>query len=87
MDFTGMINSVWLQLGDWATAIVVTVLSALPDSPFVMLARNANINAVLGAVNYFIPISFMIATMQTWLVAIGIFYVWQMLLRWVKAIE
>lgn len=87
MDFTGLISSVWGQLGEWASALLTVIMSALPDSPFSMLSRNSDVNAVIGYVNYFIPVSFMVSVMQAWLVAIGIFYVWQALLRWVKAIE
>ena len=41
----------------------------------------------LGYLNYFLPISQIIAIGEAWLVAIGLFYAYQIILRWIKAIE
>ena len=87
MDISGWVSSLWSQLGDLMNTALTYVLMCLPDSPFVMLAKDTTIYKYLQYINYFIPISFMIATLQSWVVAVGIFYLWQVLLRWIKAIE
>jgi hypothetical protein len=87
MDFSGLIISAWGQLGDWSNSLLQLILAALPDSPFQILTRNSAIVEVIGYVNYFIPVSFMVSVLQAWIVAVGSFYIWQVLLRWVKAID
>lgn len=87
MDISGWINGFWSQLADWANAILIVAFAGLPDSPFVMISKNSQITELLSYLNWVIPIDFMISTLELWLVAVGIFYVWQILLRWVKAIE
>lgn len=43
-------------------------------------------NETLQYVNWFIPIDDFIVIGQAWLVAIGIFYLYQIVLRWLKVI-
>ena len=43
-------------------------------------------NETLQYVNWFIPIDDFIVIGQAWLVAIGIFYLYQVVLRWLKVI-
>lgn len=74
-------------IGNAIKTVLNFIFQFLPDSPFQMLAANESVNSVIGYLNYFIPISFMISTLQLWLVAVGIFYVYQAILRWTKAIE
>lgn len=87
MDISGWISGLWSQLGDWANALLLLIMQVLPDSPFQMLTQNAEVREVMGYVNYILPLDFILSTLQAWLVAIGVFYVWQALLRWTKAIE
>lgn len=62
------------------------VVSLMPDSPFKLL-DNSPVAQYLPYLNWFIPFEFIIATLETWLVAIGVYYAWSVLLRWVKAIN
>lgn len=62
------------------------VVSLMPDSPFKLL-DNSPVAQYLPYLNWFIPFDFIIATLETWLVAIGVYYAWSVLLRWVKAIN
>jgi hypothetical protein len=76
----GFANSLISDLGAVLGAIVVV----LPKSPFTYMAMTP-IEPYLGTLNYFIPISFMVSSGETWLTAIGIYYAVQGILRWVKA--
>lgn len=70
-------------------AFAITVVELLPESPFVALEELAIAEAYqwLKWVNWFIPINSFIAILEAWLVAVGIYYGVQIVLRWVKVIE
>ena len=80
--FIILINYIIKGLG----AILNTIFSILPDSPFKMIS-NSVIAEYLPTLNFFIPVSEIISISQFWLSAIGIYYVYQIVLRWIKAIE
>lgn len=66
---------------------VVTVLwSLLPSSPFTII-ENTEFSGLVAKINYFLPIYEFVAIMETWLVAIAIFYLYSIFARWIKAIE
>lgn len=67
--------------------ILASVISLLPGSPFSVFIREMSSVPYLGYANYFLPMSEMIAIGQAWLTAITAFYLLQVILRWVKAIE
>lgn len=61
----------------------------LPDSPFQFLQSMSNsvVYQWLKWVNWFIPINSFISIFSAWCSAILIWYVFQIILRWAKAIE
>lgn len=67
--------------------ILASVLSLLPGSPFTAFINSISDIPFLGYLNYFVPVAQMIAIGESWLVSIGVFYLYQVVLRWVKAIE
>ncbi len=64
--------------------IVDAVFNVLPKSPIVYLTRNTAAAKYLGYINYFIPIYSWIALLENWLVAVGIYYSFKILLKWIK---
>ena len=80
--FIILINYIIKGLG----AILNTIFSILPDSPFKMIS-NSVIAEYLPTLNFFIPVAEIISISQFWLSVIGIYYVYQIVLRWIKAIE
>jgi hypothetical protein len=82
-----MLGDIISGIGDAINAILEGILSLLPDSPFQALATIPEVQAILGPLNYFIPISFALSLLQTWLFAVGLYYIWMVLLRWLKAVE
>ena len=80
--FVDLFNNILDGLG----AALTWVLQLLPKSPFQAL-DNTVIQPYLGTLNFFIPVSQMIDTGMLWLTAIGVFYLYQAILRWIKAIE
>lgn len=63
------------------------VLALLPTSPFAKFLDACSNLPYLGWFNWFVPIGQMIAIGEAWLVAIGIFYLYSIILRWIHAID
>lgn len=59
----------------------------LPASPFKAFIEGMGNIPYLDVLNWFLPVSEMLAIGQAWLLAITAFYIVSLLLRWVKAIE
>lgn len=66
---------------------VEALIDFLPTSPIIFLESIPEIRELLGFVNWFLPISTFIAMAETWLVAIGLYYIVQVILRWIKVVE
>lgn len=83
VDFIiGLINLIIKALG----AVLGTIFSILPKSPFSMIS-NTPIAEFLPTLNFFIPVAEIIAIGQAWLLVIGAYYLYQIVLRWIKAIN
>lgn len=78
----GFLNLLIKALG----GILSIIFKILPPSPFSLL-DNSVIKPYLGTINYFVPFSEAILILEVWTVSIGIFYLYQIVLRWIKAIE
>ena len=68
------------QFLDW-------VLSVLPTSPFTKYVDALQSIPYLNYLNWFVPVGTFIAIGQAWLVSVGLFYVYMIILRWIRAIE
>lgn len=73
-------------LGNALNDVLGWVLFMLPDSPFKALS-NSPISRYLPYVNYFIDFAFIIDTLSAWVLCIGVYYGYQVILRWIKAIN
>ena len=63
------------------------VLALLPHSPFASFLNELETLPYLGYVNYFFPVGACIKIGEAWLVAIGLFYLYSIFLRWIRAID
>lgn len=66
--------------------LIDILMSLLPPSPFKFIL-DSSVSEFLPYVNWILPIPEALAIGQTWLTAITSFYLIQIALRWVKAIE
>lgn len=73
-------------LGEQLENIASWVLWLLPDSPFQML-NNSVIAPYLGYINWILPLDFVVSTLSLWLVAVAGYYIYSMILRWIKAVD
>jgi hypothetical protein len=79
----------WDSLTSAVITFIGSILNLLPDSPFLALENLSNTDYYqwLKWVNWFVPINTFISILEAWLVGIGLYYLYQIVLRWVKAIE
>lgn len=61
------------------------VIELLPNSPFQAIS-NSDVNQFMGTLNWFIPLDKIVAELELWLAAVVIFYMYQIILRWIRAI-
>lgn len=80
--FVRIINSLLSVVGD----ILDIVLMAFPPSPF-NITVPPEVSGILAKANYFIPLGEMVVIGETWLVAVGLFYLYSVYARWAKAIQ
>ena len=82
-----MLKNFWNGLVDIVNNILSAIMFLLPDSPFANVEIPDEVKQILGYVNYFVPIGAMLAIGTVWLSSIGIYYLYQTILRWAKAIK
>lgn len=60
------------------------VLALFPPSPFQI--DFSGYQDWIGVLNYFLPIGAFLGILTTWLSAIAIYYMYQIVMRWVKVV-
>lgn len=63
-----------------------SLVSLLPASPFESLASSPA-GDLLSKINFFIPFYDFVAILQAWVLAVGIYYLYSVFARWLKAIQ
>lgn len=71
---------------DIVTRFFDWVLALLPHSPFSAFLDALDSIPWLGYLNYFVPVGTFLAIGEAWLTAIGVFYLYSIILRWIRAI-
>lgn len=63
------------------------IFSFLPEDPFLSIIDELGAIPAVQYVNYFVPVDKILAITAIWLGAIATFYLYQIILRWIKAID
>lgn len=63
------------------------IFSFLPEDPFLSIIDELGSIPAVQYVNYFVPVDKILAITAIWLGAIATFYLYQIILRWIKAID
>ncbi len=79
-------ENLYLQMINLATRMLNLVIGLLPQSPFADWIDSFVVPEWLGWLNWFFPVGNCLAIMAVWLVAIGLYYLYSIVLRWVKVI-
>ncbi len=76
---------------DWLTGFINDIQNAifalLPDSPFKDIKLPEQIQEYLGYINWLVPFYMLGNTLLIWIGAITIYYAYQVILRWIKAVQ
>ncbi len=81
-----MWTTVFNTVQSWLINMVNVFLALLPDCPFEKYISEIGNNETLQYVNWFIPVGDFVSISVAWLVAIGVFYLYQVILRWLKVV-
>ena len=75
--------------GSIANSVFEGILLLLPTSPFVNIKSYLDpvFLDILGYVNYYIPIGTLLSITAAWLACIAVYYLHQLVLRTIKAVE
>lgn len=65
---------------------IENLVKLFPASPFRQFLEVSLDSRGLQWLNWFVPIPQIIAVLQAWLVAVGVFYLYSVVARWVKLI-
>lgn len=81
---------IFKNIFDWLLDKLNEVLSwvtqVLPPSPFKLLDMTP-LHDYLPYINYFVPLDFALSALSAWGLAISTYYIYQVILRWAKAIK
>lgn len=77
------------SLTDSVISFAVGVVEFFPSSPFRILddLSNSEVYEWLRMVNWFLPIGTFVGILEGWLTCVAVYYVYQIVLRWIKVIE
>ncbi len=77
------------SLTDSLVSFAVSVIELFPTSPFTILNElsNSEFYEWLQMLNWFIPVGTFVSILEGWLTCVAVYYVYQIILRWVKVIE
>lgn len=71
--------------GIWE-AFAGALMEVLPTSPFKDFIEGVGSIEYLGMLNWFFPVGPCLAVMAAWLGMVGLFYLYSIVMRWIKAI-
>lgn len=77
---TDFINSIIDVFSD----LLNSIIEALPTSPFAQFTYSTLSNNLLGFLNYFLPISEVIAVLQLWVIAVAGYYIYKYILKFIR---
>lgn len=72
---------------DALAALLRGIVGLLPQSPFNGLSQLVLENDVLQHLAYLLPMPQIVSTLEAWALAVGIYYLYMIPMRWAKAVE
>lgn len=82
-----MVNFFYVLITKGIAGIVSLLKSVLPLSPFQGFISYFNAWPYIGWLNWFVPVKGYLIVWAAWINAVGVYYIYQAILRWVKAVE
>lgn len=81
-----MLSGFMEWLSNTIQSVLGSIISLLPTSPFREFINNFDTPEYLGWLNWFFPVQQVITIMGVWLISIALFYLYSIIMRWVKVI-
>lgn len=75
------------SLSDIFNTFAHLLVQVLPTSPFQQYIQSFIPPDWLGILNWFIPVGQILGIFSAWLGAVALFYLYSIILRWVRAID
>ena len=75
-----------MQINQAFDKLIAQIVSVLPASPFAAFVEDFANLPWLGVLNWFFPVRQCLIVMAAWLGAITLFYLYSVVMRWVKMI-
>lgn len=66
--------------------LLALVMAFLPSSPFELATNSIMTIPYLNHLNWFFPVTECVTVMEVWLVAVGVYYLYSAIMRWIKII-
>lgn len=70
----------------WAQQAIDSILQLLPKDPFQPYIQSIANSRGIGWLNWFIPVAAIENIVTAWLLAIALYYVYMLIMRWAKLI-
>jgi hypothetical protein len=82
-----MFESILSGILDAVQGFLDMVIGWLPKSPFSTVSEQLSLDdGLLGFIAWLVPFPEILAALQAWLLAIGLYYVYVVIARWIKLI-
>lgn len=75
-----------MSIADAFNGLISGLKQVLPRSPFADFVAQFSNLPYLGYLNWFFPVHECLVVMMAWLTAVALFYVYSIVMRWVKMI-
>lgn len=75
-----------MDIGQAFSGLVDDIIELLPTSPFQQFLEDFEELPYLGYLNWFFPVRGCLIVLAAWLGAIALFYLYSIVMRWVKMI-
>lgn len=66
--------------------LLALVMAFLPSSPFTTVINSFGNIPYLSILNWFFPVTEAIVVLEVWVVAVGIYFLYSAIMRWIKII-
>lgn len=63
------------------------LMEIIPHSPFRQYIQMISVSEYIGYINWFIPVHQILIIFNTWLVAVGVYYAYMIVARWIKLLD
>lgn len=71
-------------------SLAISVINLFPASPFAPIISSFNnsvVHTYLSYINFIFPVGTMLSILSLWIAAVATYYIYQLILRWIKVVD